>query len=542
MKKRFNKNTFSCGGTRSVVLFFIMMIGFVICCVNLFVINIDNQAEVVDMNTSKSLVLGESRGIIYDCKLKRLVAADYDYVCAVKPDVNSAEVLRNVLDADAYVNVVNQISKGNPVKFVSPYFVSHDDIVCEKIYKRYNNSQLASHLIGYVDYKNNGVTGIEKVLDDSLNKYSGRYQVRYFVDGRGDVLNGGDVEILSEGYNSNGGIVLTIDSEIQSELEKAMDSSAIDKGAAVMLDVESGAVKAMVSRPDFNPSNVEEYLEDDKLSLFNRAVAAYPVGSVFKPLIAASALEQGVNPAENYDCKGYISDNGFSFRCTKAHGVVNMATAIMYSCNCYFINLINSIDYAQTVELASALGFGRELEICNGFYCSSGNLPSSDKLDSFAARANFSFGQGSLSATVLQVACLYAAVANGGEFYAPYVLEGECNEDGAFTPTHELSAPYKVINKSTADTIAACLELAVREGTGKNAQTDNFDVAGKTATAQTGDFVEGKERLVTWFAGFFPYDSPKYVLVIMCEDGESGSVDCAPIFSKVSTMFNFDDK
>ena len=156
MKKRFNKNTFSCGGTRSVVLFFIMMIGFVICCVNLFVINIDNQAEVVDMNTSKSLVLGESRGIIYDCKLKRLVAADYDYVCAVKPDVNSAEVLRNVLDADAYVNVVNQISKGNPVKFVSPYFVSHDDIVCEKIYKRYNNSQLASHLIGYVDYKNNG--------------------------------------------------------------------------------------------------------------------------------------------------------------------------------------------------------------------------------------------------------------------------------------------------------------------------------------------------------------------------------------------------
>ena len=537
------KNHFALIGKRSVAVFCCMMVGFVICCVNLFVLNVDDKTAVAGLKTSKTLVLGESRGIIYDCNLNRLVSSDYNYVCSVKPDLSSAELLRNLLDADSYINVVDNISKGNPVKFVSPRFISHDDIVCAKIYKRYNERQLATHLIGYVGYDNAGMSGVEKAYDELLQSYSGDYQVSYFADGSGKVMNGAEVKVNSHGYNSKGGVVLTVDKNAQLLLEEALDSSSVEKGAAVLIEIKSGAIRAIASRPNFNPDGVSAYLNDAKLPLFNRALAAYPVGSVFKPLIAASAIEQGVDPQTVYQCKGFISKNNIRFNCTKSHGSVNMATALMYSCNCYFINLINQINCSDTIKLASSLFFGSELEICNGIYANSGNLTAYDELNSFAAKANFSFGQGSLSATILQVAGLYAAVANGGEFCLPYVVEGECDENGRFKSTHAQSAPHRAFSKETADFLAACLEIAVREGTGINAQVENFSVAGKTATAQTGEYVNGKERLVTWFAGFFPYENPQYVLVVMCEDGQSGSVDCAPAFSKIaSALLNKQNK
>lgn len=529
------KNQFTLIAKRSVAVFCCMMVGFVICCVNLFVLNVDDKTAVAGLKTSKTLVLGESRGVIYDCNLNRFVSSDFDYVCAVKPDLSSAEFLRNLLSADSYINVVNHISKGNPTKFVSPRFVLHNDIVCTRIYKRYNENPLASHLIGYVNYDNIGISGVEKAYDELLRSYSGDFQVSYFADGSGKVMNGGEVKVNSAGYNSKGGVVLTLDKKAQLLLEEALDSCSIEKGAAVLLEIKSGAIRAIASRPNFNPDDVSAYLNDDESPLFNRALAAYPVGSVFKPLVAASALEQGVDSQAVYNCNGFITADNIRFNCTKAHGAVNMATALMYSCNCYFINLINQINCADTIKLASSLYFGCEQELCNGIYTSSGNLTVNDELNSFAGRANFSFGQGTLSATALQVAGLYAAVANGGVFCLPYVVEGECDEKGNFKSTHTQSAPHRAFSQKTADFLSACLELAVREGTGVNAQVENFSVAGKTATAQTGEYINGKERLVTWFAGFFPYENPQYVLVVMCEDGESGSADCAPVFSKVAS-------
>ncbi len=529
------KNHVAVIGKRSVVIFCFLMVGFVICCVNLFILNTDNKTAVAGLKTSKTLLLGESKGIIYDCNLNRLVGSDYNYVCAVKPDLASAELLRNLLSADSYINVVNHISKGNPTKFVSPRFISHDDIVCAKIYKRYNSVPLATHLIGYVDYDNRGISGIEMAYDALLQSYSGDYQVRYFADGTGRVMNGAEVEVDSEGYNSKGGVVLTLDKNAQLQLEEALDSCSVEKGAAALVEIKSGAIRAIASRPNFKPDDVSAYLNDVASPLFNRATAAYPVGSVFKPLIAASALEQGFDPQVDYECKGFISSDNIRFNCTKSHGRVNMATALMYSCNCYFINLINQINCFDTIKFASSLYFGCEQELCNGIYTSSGNLTAYDELNSFAGKANFSFGQGSLNATVLQIAGLYAAVANGGEFCLPYVVEGECDESGRFKSTHIPSAPHRAFSKKTAEFISACLELAVRDGTGENAQVESFSVAGKTATAQTGEYINGKERLVTWFAGFFPYENPKYVLVVMCEDGKSGSADCAPVFSKVAS-------
>ena len=213
-----------------------------------------------------------------------------------------------------------------------------------------------------------------------------------------------------------------------------------------------------------------------------------------------------------------------------------MASALVYSCNCYFVNLSTQIDFGLVRDMAESLGFSNSLEIADGIATYSGALPSISELESDAAKANFSFGQGSLTATPLQVASLYCAVANSGKISKPYLVSGLCDSEGKFEATHKQQAPVTVFSEKTADLLSCFLELAVREGTGQNARSGLFDVAGKTATAQSGDFSSGKERLVTWFAGFFPYENPKYVLVILNEDGVSGSADCAPVFSAVSAF------
>ncbi|MBQ8027628.1 MAG: penicillin-binding protein 2, partial [Clostridia bacterium] len=238
-------------------------------------------------------------------------------------------------------------------------------------------------------------------------------------------------------------------------------------------------------------------------------------------------------PSEEFDCNGSVSSDNITFGCMKSHGKVNMASALVYSCNCYFINLMEKIDSMHVVDLASSLGFGVKAEIAQGIVAYPGNLPESDELGSFAERANFSFGQGVLTATPIQIASLYSMIANSGEFRPPYLVQGFCDEKGIFNETYKLRSPYKIISKENSGWLSAFLELAARQGTGKNATTDKISVAGKTATAQSGDFSDGDERLVTWFAGFFPYESPEYSLVIMNEDGESGSKDCAPVFSDI---------
>ncbi len=537
-KKRDN---YSVGALRSVVVFCLIIASIVLCGVRIALIILNNNEAVIDTKISKSLVLGESRGLILDRDLNRLVCKNYNYVCAVKPSVSVINKLKVYMPIEFYVDSIEQLGKGNPVKFVSQNQIYHNDILCEKIYKRYNEKQIASHILGYVDSADNGICGVEKSYNELLKSYSGSLAVRFFTDGKGRIMDGSQAVKIDNNYNSKGGIVLTIDSAMQQSLETIIDRYVVKKGAAVLIDAKTGAIRACVSRPDFDPNNVENYLDSSDSPLFNRVLGAYPVGSVFKPIVAAAALEQGVKGSAKYECKGMIVKDGSSFRCTKVHGKVDMATALAYSCNCYFVNLINSIEPLGVLETAKNLGFGIENEIADGLLSYSGNLPDTDELDSFASLANLSFGQGALTATPLQIATLYCAIANGGEYQKPYLVEGFCDENGAFTKTHDSSFFYRAFSNESAHKLRGCLELVVSDGTGKNAASDYCTAAGKTASAQTGDYTNGKERLVTWFAGFFSYENSDLVLVVMNEDGRSGAEDCAPVFSEFVSSLKFVD-
>lgn len=517
---------------RSVVVYCCILLCLGLLPVRLLFVGLTYERSSSGTN-SKSIILSESRGIVYDKNMQPLAGSFEKTVSVVKPTVNALVSLKSALEPDSFDAVSNELQKSNPVLLNIGNTVDCSDIVTVPIYNRYNSEPIATHIIGYLDSGGTrGISGIENSFDEYLNSFRGELRARFFVDANGNFLHGADVEIVNNNYHNRGGVALTLEKDKQLALENAMDICGIEKGAAVMLEVNSGAVAAMVSRPDFDRDNIAVAMNDSELPLFNRALGSYPIGSVFKPLVAAAALENDVDPADEYFCNGYITVGSNTFSCTSSHGKVNMAAAVAYSCNCYFVNLVEKTGAENAVKLAGELGFGKKLTFAQGISTYSGYLPANNELDSSGARALFSFGQGSITANILQVASLYCAVAAGGKYSEPYLVEGLVDKNGEVFEHHESKAPYRVFSENTAELLSTFLELAVREGTGKNAAVENIRVCGKTATAQTGDFSDGKEKLVTWFAGFYPYENPEYVLVVMCEDGVSGAEDCAPVFSE----------
>ncbi len=521
--------------SRVITIYLILMFSFGLLPVRIIQIYSGNISA-GNVSASKSVEIAQSRGLIYDINGERLVADKSSFISVVKPGVLAMNELKQVLDKKAFEAASKEISRNNPIVLELGNSVICEDITTTQIYKRYNSSNLATHVIGYLDESGeSGVTGIEKSFDEYLNKHRGVLRARIYAQANGDILAGEETELINDNYNSKAGVVLTIDKKMQAALENAMDSCGLKKGAAVILKVDTGEISAIASRPNINRNNIAECLTDSDLPLFNRCFGAYPVGSVFKPLVALSALEQGITADFEYYCSGSINSGSRSFGCLKAHGKVNMASALCYSCNCYFINLIEKIDFKKVLESAADLGFGSSVELAYGMKTYSGSLPQLKELESAEARANFSFGQGALSANIIQVASLYAAIANGGKYTEPYLVQGLCDEDGEIFNRHISKSPFRLFSSENTNLISSFLELAVREGTGKAAAVADINVCGKTATAQSGEFIQGSERLVTWFAGYFPYESPEYAVVIMCDDGESGSVDCAPVFSKTVT-------
>ncbi|HBL40151.1 MAG TPA: hypothetical protein DDY98_00685 [Ruminococcaceae bacterium] len=517
---------------RAAIVFISLLLAFGVIPLRMMTILLSaSQKTALGMGNGKVMTVGESRGIIYDCNMERLIGCDSTKIAAVKPTAGALAELKNRLNNEDFLKADEVLAKGEPMLLKTNQSLNQADILTLNTYDRSSADSLAHHIIGYTDESGNGVCGLEKSFNDLLNSYQGSLKVRFRCDATGKILQGEPIETIDNGYDNSGGIVLTLNKSFQQALENSMDICALKTGAAVILDCSDGAICAMVSRPDYDPTNVAKSLKQANSPLFNRALGAYPVGSVFKLLIAAAAMEQGIDPAKEWTCSGSIHVGGSDFGCLKVHGKVNMPQALAYSCNCYFIHLMEQLDCESVLECAESFGFGKSLQLADGLESAGGVLPSQTMLSAPAARANFSFGQGQLTASVLQIASLYATVLSYGEYHVPYLIKGQVDETGKFTSLHSYQPPFKLLRKENAQMLSDFLGVAVREGTGKAAQVDGADCKGKTATAQSGDFSTGKERLVSWFAGGFTWKSKQYAMVVLCDDGVSGSVDCAPVFA-----------
>ena len=327
---------------------------------------------------------------------------------------------------------------------------------------------------------------------------------------------------------------LTIDAEMQKLLERIVKLN-IRAGAAVILETETGNIKAMTSVPEFSPDDISEDISAADAPLLNRALNPYSVGSVFKIVTAAACLENGFDAEKQYNCTGSITVGQNTFNCIneKGHGQVDMERALEVSCNCYFIHAGLEVGGDKILEMAEKLGFGKSTELAGGIVSAAGKLPSERNLASPAATANFAFGQGELMATPVQIACMVSAIANGGTYLEPKLVIGLTNAEGEVSQPAESGNSYRAVSDQTAEILKNYMISVVENGSGKSAKPENGGAGGKTATAQSGWYDDEGEIYHTWFAGFYPAEDPKYTIVLIKEDGNSGSKDCAPLFKQI---------
>ena len=483
-----------------------------------------------------------SRGCIYDRNLRPLVNETVRNRAAVLLSGKSAAngVRQAILSAYAACGVVADtlVSNGPCAVFETEKEIPETNVSANlKTVVRYGSDHFCRHILGYVDADGNGVGGIEQAYDRLLKENGGKLGVRWYSDAAGQALMGKGLVTEDENYNNAAGVVLTIDKRIQTLAEAAMRRSGIKKGAAVVLDARDSAILASVSVPVYSLNRMEAALTDPDHPFLNRVLEAYPVGSVFKPFVAASAIDHAVATNVSFVCTGSLSVGGESFRCYRqnAHGEMDLTAAICRSCNTYFIDLGKRVGAERLLETAKAFGFGTELRLTGTLKSAKGNLPSADSLSLPAALANFSFGQGDLLASPLQLAAAYAGLARGGIYKEPYLMKAIVDEDRKETAYYLPEKQGRAAQTSTCEIVCGSLRENMRAGTGVNGSAPGVTAAGKTATAQTGDYDEaGTERLCTWFCGFVPYEQPRYVIVILNEDGSVASEDCAPVFREIS--------
>lgn len=495
---------------------------------------VSESRQAANSFSSMTVDLATLRGTVYDCNMQSLTNGGTSLYAAAKPSGYALGQLKGKVMPDVFDSLTERMAEGKCVAVrIDSHVAENDDIKEISVPERYSDS-LACHIIGYLDGEGRGVSGIEKAYNSLLGEKLSRVTVRFESNARGRALMGSEIRVEGNGIPKNG-VVLTIDKDIQKIAETALDASGCVRGAAVVIDIESGGIRACVSRPAFDQNNISASLNDENSPLINRALLPFSVGSVFKPVVAASAIENG-NEGFEYVCTGSVTLNGVTFNCHKkdGHGLLDMRGAIADSCNTYFIALANKTGGSNIVSTAEKLCFGREIILADGIKSDSGVLPAADELDSKAAVANLSFGQGSLTATPVQLCAAFAAIARGGVYCKPCLTEGVVDAEGNFTRRKDYGERMQIISSRTAQILCECLKAVVTEGSGRRVQNDYVTAAGKTATAQTGKTENGEEIYNAWFAGWFPADEPKYAVAVLIEDGGEGAVSCAPVFREIA--------
>ena len=499
------------------------------------IIREENIISAANTQNSFSLNISTTRAAIYDCNMNKLVNNNVVYKYAIVPSLLSKEstaVLLEKFGEEFY----NKIKENKPFILTSDekIHVSEDVNVFEE-YNRYNDDDVATHIIGYLDYNGNGVSGIECAFNDYLRLNSKSRNITYEINAKKEVLAGSSAQISDDG-NDKKGIVLTIDGEIQKIIEEAGEET-IKKGAIVVMDPYSGEIKGSASFPKINRNDIESNVQNTDSPFLNRALCAYSIGSVFKIVLSAVALEQDESKSFSNYCSGKVEMSDSVFLCHKksGHGLLNIREALMQSCNPFFIALGQRLGFAPIKAMAQKLGFSKEVSLANGITVSAGTLPLSFDVKTDGDLANFSFGQGKTTVSPISVACMLSAVVNCGKCPEPILVKGISDEEG--NRIEDAMSAVKYTQAMTADTAGKLKDYmvdVVTKGTGSPARPTYKDAGGKTGSAQTGQYDEnGEEMINAWFAGFYPSDIPKYVIVVLCENGMSGSLKSGPIFKKI---------
>ncbi|HEX6989176.1 MAG TPA: penicillin-binding transpeptidase domain-containing protein [Bacillota bacterium] len=403
--------------------------------------------------------------------------------------------------------------------------------------ERYGPGAVAPHVVGYVRVADDvGVAGLEKAFDRELR---GREAVTLLAvyDAYRRPMDG--FRVVQSGEPAGGhDIVTTLDWNLQQRVEQVLVRHG-RAAAVVVVDARTGDILAMASHPRFNAGRLEDYLDrTEDRPLVNRALSAYPPGSVFKVVTAAAALERGIlTPDRLFACRGYIDvgDHRFPSHCPPGAGpLITWEQAMAASSNEVFIQTALELGADALLEAAAEFGFGQ----ATGLPLPedrAGHLPAAAEVRFAGDLANLAIGQGPLTVTPVQVAQFLTALVNDGRLQPVDLVREVRRGDGVLVREYPRPEARQVMSPATAAALRRALRAVVREGTGTLAEVPIFGAAGKTGTAETGRSLPGGGDLAhAWFAGYVPATLPRYIVVVLVEGGQSGPLVAAPLFGEVA--------
>ncbi len=451
-----------------------------------------------------------------------------------------------------------------------------------EIQREYPYRYLASHLLGYVSrvsardmrpfdeggpsrYSLNdsvGRVGLERALDAMLRGIDGE-QVMVRRRGLEEKARNLD-ELLAAmqprqtvpGLN----VKLTLDLDLQRTAKVAM--AHVHSGAAVALDIQTGRVLVMYSKPSFDPNAWSGRLTPEIKArtdaspyapLLNKALHAFPPASTYKVVASAAGLEEGlVTPKTTHWCPGYYEYGGRRFRCHKksGHGEVDLAKAIEQSCDVYFYKVGEQLGIDRLARYARRMGFGEPtgIEVRER----SGHVPTKAWYMTRYGRYYPGFalstavGQKDATATPLQVARVYAGLARDGVLPNVTVIDALETERGPTPPMGRLGTRSMGLKRSTLRAIKQGLVQVVESGTARKSKLNDVPMAGKTGTAEAAqrakpgtppDVVRWLKDDHAWFVGYAPVKHPRIVVAVFVEHGGHGGHVAAPIAKRVLVRY-----
>lgn len=384
--------------------------------------------------------------------------------------------------------------------------------------RAYPYQNLFSHVIGYAS---NGRMGVEAQAN------------YYLINSNAPLSQKASLDVKEEKYPGDD-VYTTLQVDLQQVASSAL---GIYQGAIIVTEPDTGKILAMVSKPDFDPEQIEDMwdqlIQDEESSiLLNRATQGlYPPGSTFKIITALEYIRENPDTYSNYSyhCSGSISRGEDRIQCYhgSVHGTVGFGRSFAKSCNTSFANIGLALDRQAFESTLNQLLFNQKLPA--SFLTSVSRIEMSEKV-SDSDMMQVSIGQGATSITPLQLNMITCAIANDGILMEPYLVDHVQNSAGNNVKTFSPTAYGKLMDEKEAEILKELMTEVVEGGTATRLKGLSYTAAGKTGSAEYGT-IKGESH--AWFTGFAPAEDPKVCVTIIIEGAGAGGDYAVPIAKRI---------
>jgi stage V sporulation protein D (sporulation-specific penicillin-binding protein) len=490
------------------------------------------------------------RGVIYDRMGRELaVSVNVDSIFAVPAEIKDASATAQKLAAALNLDpawVLGRLTQSQSFVWIKRK-VSDDVSLAVKVMQLpgigftqessrvYPKGTLAAHVLGFAGIDSQGLAGVEYSYDSRLRGSHGFIIIEYDAIGRQIPQAMHQYLPPTDGQS----LVLTIDEVIQSLIERELDQIMVinkpKNATIIVMDPNTGEILGLGVRPAFDPNRFAAFPESNWR---NFAVSdTYHPGSTFKPITAASAVEEGVVTWDtHFFCGGSYRVDDRVIRCHNAggHGSLDLTGVIEFSCNVGFIQIGLRLGVEAFYRYYRAFGLDRVTGVDLPGEAVSLTIPES--LCRPVDLAVMSFGQ-TLSVTPMEMMRAMAAVANGGYLVTPHVAREFRDPSGRIIEVLEWPVGPQILSAETSREVSLAMEAVVETGTGKVAYMPGYRLAGKTGTSQkTVGGVVSSSAFVSSFCGFGPADDPQVIILVVVDEPVGayyGSQVAAPVFGRL---------